>query len=62
MSKIIFITGASSGIGKSVAVEFSKKKWIVLASARRVGLLKKISEQAKKKKKGFNYTYKNRYN
>ena len=50
MSKIIFITGASSGIGKSVAVEFSEKKWIVLASARRVNILKKMSEQAEKKK------------
>ena len=52
MSKIIFITGASSGIGKSVAVEFSRKKWIVLASARRVNLLKKISEKAKKNNSG----------
>ena len=50
MTKTIFITGASSGIGKEVALSFSKNKWLVLAAARRVELVKKIALEAKKKK------------
>jgi short-subunit dehydrogenase len=45
--KVIWITGASSGIGKSVALKFAKEGWIVAASARRKNLLeqlKKINE------------------
>ena len=52
MTKTIFITGASSGIGKEVALNFSKNKWLVLAAARRVELVKKIALEAKKKKDG----------
>ena len=49
MKKIIFITGASSGIGKYTAIEFSKNKWTVLAAARRKNLLAEVSKEASKK-------------
>ena len=45
--KVIWITGASSGIGKAVAIKFAQNGWIVAASARRENLLnelKKINE------------------
>ena len=45
--KVIWITGASSGIGKAVAIKFAQNGWIVAASARRESLLnelKKINE------------------
>ena len=37
--KIIWITGASSGIGKALAVKFAENGWKVAASARRENLL-----------------------
>ena len=40
----IWITGASSGIGKSLALRFANEGWQVAASARRENLLKEISE------------------
>ena len=40
----IWITGASSGIGKAVALKFAKEGWQVAASARREDLLNEISE------------------
>ena len=52
MKKIIFITGASSGIGKHTALEFARNNWVVLASARRINLIKKLSYDAKVKRKG----------
>ena len=42
--KNIWITGASSGIGKVLAIRFAQKGWQVAASARRENLLNKISE------------------
>ena len=36
--KIIWITGASSGIGKALAIKFAKNNWIVAVSARRENL------------------------
>ena len=45
--KVIWITGASSGIGKALAIKFANEGWIVAASARRENLLadlKKINE------------------
>ena len=41
--KIIWITGASSGIGEATARKFAKEGWKVIVSARRVGLLEKLS-------------------
>ena len=42
--KTIWITGASSGIGKSLAIKFANEGWQVAASARREDLLNKLSE------------------
>ena len=40
--KVIWITGASSGIGKALAIKFAENGWIVAASARRENLLKEL--------------------
>jgi short-subunit dehydrogenase len=40
--KIIWITGASSGIGKALAIKFAESGWIVAASARRENLLNEL--------------------
>ena len=37
--KVIWITGASSGIGRSLALKFANNGWMVAASARRENLL-----------------------
>ena len=42
--KVIWITGASSGIGKALALKFAKENWSVAISARRENILKEISE------------------
>ena len=42
--KKIWITGASTGIGKAVAEKFSKEGWKVAISARRAELLKNIAQ------------------
>ena len=41
--KKIWITGASSGIGKAVAEKFAKEKWKVAISARRVEILNEMA-------------------
>ena len=43
--KVIWITGASSGIGRSLAIKFAKEGWIVAASARRENLLKELNNE-----------------
>ena len=45
MSKIVWITGSSSGIGKALAIKFAKEGWQVAASARRENLLKDLNNQ-----------------
>ena len=45
MIKKIWITGASSGIGKALAIKFANEGWQVAASARREKLLKGLNEQ-----------------
>ena len=45
MVKKIWITGASSGIGKALALKFASEGWQVAASARRENLLKDLSIQ-----------------
>ena len=40
--KVIWITGASSGIGKALAIKFAENNWIVAASARREKLLTEL--------------------
>ncbi len=42
--KKIWITGASSGIGKAVALKFAREGWKVAVSARRFEKLKQLSE------------------
>ena len=37
--KVIWITGASSGIGRALAIKFANEGWLVAASARRENLL-----------------------
>ena len=45
MEKKIWITGASSGIGKSLAIKFANEGWKVAASARRENLLNELSNK-----------------
>ena len=42
--KVIWITGASSGIGRALAIKFANEGWIVVASARRENLLQELSK------------------
>ena len=46
-NKTIWITGASSGIGKALAIKFAQEGWNVAISARREELLKEISKSQK---------------
>jgi short-subunit dehydrogenase len=41
--KVIWITGASSGIGKALSIKFAQEGWIVAASARREILLQELN-------------------
>ena len=45
--KVVIITGASKGIGKSLAIEFVKNGAIVVLAARSVGQLKKLESVLK---------------
>ena len=45
--KSVFITGASSGIGKELSLAYAKLGWCVGISARRLQLLEEVSELAK---------------
>ena len=47
MKKLIFITGASSGIGYEVSKEFSRQGWNVISSARRINLLNNLANTCK---------------
>ena len=42
--KTIWITGASTGIGRALAIKFAKNGWNVAASARRENLLKELEK------------------
>ena len=42
--KVIWITGASSGIGKALAIKFAANGWVVAASARRENLLNELKD------------------
>ena len=43
--KVIWITGASSGIGRALAIKFTNEGWIVAASARRENLLQELNKE-----------------
>jgi len=45
MDKIIFITGATSGIGKAVALKFAENNYHLIITGRRKELLHNITEQ-----------------
>ena len=45
--KVIWITGASTGIGKALAIKFSQNGWKVAISARREALLNEIASENK---------------
>ena len=42
--KIIWITGASSGIGRALSIKFANEGWYVAASARRENLLQELNQ------------------
>ena len=44
MTKNVWITGASSGIGKALATKFANEGWQVAASARRENLLQDLNK------------------
>ena len=44
MPKKVWITGASSGIGKALSIKFAKEGWQVAASARRENLLIELNK------------------
>lgn len=48
MNKTVFITGATSGIGKSCAIAFAKKSFRIIINGRRENLLSGLSESLKK--------------
>ena len=43
--KIVWITGASSGIGKELSYKFAQKGWKIALTARRKDKLEKINKQ-----------------
>ena len=45
MAKSMFITGASSGIGAALAVEFARRGYAVAIAGRRVGQLEELAER-----------------
>ena len=48
-NKIVFITGATSGIGRSCAYAFAKEGANVIINARRINLVNEIAEDIRKK-------------
>src|SRR4051794_31420488 len=42
----VFITGASGGLGRGLALHFAKEGWTVFAAARRKDELKKLESEA----------------
>ena len=49
MNKKIWITGASSGIGRALAIKFANEGWLVAASARRENLLHELNRENENK-------------
>lgn len=45
MSRVAFVTGASSGIGRGLATRLGRKGWSVGLAARRVALLDEVAEE-----------------
>ncbi len=49
MNKVVFITGASRGIGREIALEYAKKGFKLFLTATNIELLKDLSNQINKK-------------
>jgi 3-hydroxy acid dehydrogenase/malonic semialdehyde reductase len=47
-NKIVFITGASSGIGKACAELFAKERASLILAARRIGKIKNLAKKLEK--------------
>ena len=47
-AKIVFITGASSGIGQGCARKFAKEGWNLILNARTVSKLEELKEELEK--------------
>jgi short-subunit dehydrogenase len=45
MSQVVWITGASSGIGRELAKQFAAKSYAVVISARRLDMLRELEEE-----------------
>ena len=48
-NKVIWISGGSTGIGKSTAIKFVEKNWIVVVTARNKDNLQKLKEEINNK-------------
>jgi short-subunit dehydrogenase len=46
--KVVWITGASSGIGEALAIEFAREKALLILSARRVNELERVKSECLK--------------
>ena len=51
MNKTVFITGATSGIGKACAEKFAENNYNIIITGRRESLLKKVKEEIEKQYK-----------
>ncbi len=49
MNKTVFITGATSGIGKSCAEKFAENNYNIIITGRRVGLLEEVKKELENK-------------
>ena len=48
MAKSIFITGASSGLGEAVAIEFARRGYAIAIAARRVERIQALADRLRK--------------
>ena len=48
MSKVVFITGASSGIGEGLATEFSRRGYDLVLAARRMDRLEQLAQRLRR--------------
>lgn len=48
VEKTVFVTGASSGIGYSISIEFAKKGYKVFAGARRIDKLHELEKYGRR--------------
>ena len=53
INKVVWITGASSGIGKSLALELSRQEAKLIISSRNETALLKVKNECKKFQKNF---------